>query len=138
MFGTPVVRLRDHALEAILGGAAPSRSASSTPGRCRARPVTGEPIEGIYGFAIAEGRRYRDAGLDGLIVENHGDIPFRKPEASAPRPPPAWRSMADRVRRAFGLPLGINVLANGAIRRWPSPRPRAPASCASTNGPTPT
>jgi predicted TIM-barrel enzyme len=34
----------------------------------------GEPMEDIIGFALAEAARYRDGGVDGLIVENHGDI----------------------------------------------------------------
>ena len=99
-----------------MASAAPSRSASSTPGRCRARPATrASRSRTLYGFAVAEGRRYRDGGLDGLIVENHGDIPFAKPDDLGPETAACMAVMAERVRREVGLPVGINVLANGAL-----------------------
>ena len=53
--------------------------------------------------------------MDGVIVENHGDIPFAKPENIGPETAAVMAVMADRVGRAVGLPVGINVLANGAI-----------------------
>ena len=42
-------------------------------------------------FAAAEAAALRDGGVDGLIVENHGDIPSPSPTNSARKPPPAWR-----------------------------------------------
>ena len=44
----------------------------------------GDPMDRIYAYAEAEARRYRDGGVDGLIVENHGDIPFAKPDELGP------------------------------------------------------
>jgi predicted TIM-barrel enzyme len=44
----------------------------------------GEPMEDIVAFAVAEAGRYKDGGVDGLIVENHGDIPFAKPDHLGP------------------------------------------------------
>ncbi|MFN3673922.1 MAG: BtpA/SgcQ family protein [Bosea sp. (in: a-proteobacteria)] len=84
-------------------------------------PLPGSPhydgaaVEEIYAFACDEAERYRDGGVDGLIVENHGDIPFAKPDELGPETAACMAVMADRVRRASGLPIGINVLANGAI-----------------------
>ena len=75
----------------------------------------GESVESIYHFACDEAARYAAGGVDGLIVENHGDIPFAKPEELGPETAACMAVMADRVRRASGLPIGINVLANGAI-----------------------
>ncbi len=75
----------------------------------------GEPVEAIYRFACDEAERYRDGGVDGLIVENHGDIPFAKPDELGPETAACMATMADRVARASGLPIGINVLANGAV-----------------------
>ena len=112
----PVARPRPHALEAIFGkrravaiGVIHSRPLPGSPG------YEGEPVGDLYGFAVAEGRRYRDAGLDGLIVENHGDIPFSKPDDLGPETAACMAVMAERVRREVGLPVGINVLANGAV-----------------------
>ncbi|MBB3237622.1 BtpA/SgcQ family protein [Phyllobacterium endophyticum] len=76
----------------------------------------GEPMEDVVAFAVAEAERYRDGGVDGLIVENHGDIPFAKPDRLGPETAAAMAVMTDAVRRQSGLPIGVNVLANGAIQ----------------------
>jgi membrane complex biogenesis BtpA family protein len=76
----------------------------------------GDPIDRIYSYALAEARRYRDGGLDGLMVENHGDIPFAKPDELGPETAACMAVMAEAVRRDTGLPVGINVLANGATQ----------------------
>jgi membrane complex biogenesis BtpA family protein len=76
----------------------------------------GEPMEDIVAFAVAEAGRYKDGGVDGLIVENHGDIPFAKPDRLGPETAAAMAVMTDAVRRHTGLPIGVNVLANGAVQ----------------------
>jgi membrane complex biogenesis BtpA family protein len=53
--------------------------------------------------------------MDGLMVENNGVIPFLKPESIGPETAAAMAVMASRVREATKLPIGINVLANGAM-----------------------
>ena len=74
----------------------------------------GEPVESVFAAAVEDAQRYRDAGLDGLIVENHGDIPFVKPGDIGHETVATMSVMSDRVRHATGLPVGINVLANAA------------------------
>ena len=54
--------------------------------------------------------------MDGLIVENHGDIPFAKPDQLGPETSAVMAVMTDRVRREVNLPVGVNVLANGAVQ----------------------
>jgi len=54
-------------------------------------------------------------GVHGLIVENHGDIPFSKPEDIGPETPALMAVITEKVRERFGVPLGINVLANAAL-----------------------
>ncbi len=76
----------------------------------------GDPMDRIYAYAEAEARRYRDGGVDGLIVENHGDIPFAKPDELGPETASAMAVMSHRVAEASKLPIGINVLANGAVQ----------------------
>jgi membrane complex biogenesis BtpA family protein len=73
-------------------------------------------MERIYNYALAEARRYRDGGVDGLIVENHGDIPFAKPDELGPETAACMAVMTEAVRRETQLPVGINVLANGAVQ----------------------
>jgi membrane complex biogenesis BtpA family protein len=75
----------------------------------------GEDPEEIYGYAVAEAQRYACGGVHGLIVENHGDIPFSKPEDLGPETAAMMAVMTDRVRRSVELPVGVNVLANGAL-----------------------
>jgi uncharacterized protein len=75
----------------------------------------GEALEEIYAFALEEAERYVRGGVHGLIVENHGDIPFSKPEDIGHETSAVMSVMADHVRRHVKVPIGINVLANGAL-----------------------
>lgn len=75
----------------------------------------GQPMDAMTEFALAEAERYRAGGMDGLIVENHGDIPFAKPDRLGPETAACMAVITDAVRRAVGLPVGVNVLANGAL-----------------------
>lgn len=90
-------------------------------GVVHARPLPGsphyggEPVAGIYEHAVAEARRYRENGCDGVIVENHGDIPFAKPDEIGAETVATMSVMTSLVREAVGAPVGVNVLANAAI-----------------------
>ena len=75
----------------------------------------GESLEKIYAFAVAEAQRYAKGGVHGLIVENHGDIPFSKPEDIGHETSAVMAVMTERVRQRVKVPVGINVLANGAL-----------------------
>ena len=112
----PVFRPKPHALEALFGrrkaviGVIHSLALPGSPGH------DGQSMEEITAFAVAEAGRYRDGGVDGLIVENHGDIPFSKPEHLGPETAACMAVMTDAVRRAVPLTVGVNVLANGALQ----------------------
>jgi membrane complex biogenesis BtpA family protein len=75
----------------------------------------GEAVEAIYQRGLDDARSYLDGGCDGVIVENHGDIPFAKPDDIGPETAAYMAVVADRIRRELGRPIGINVLANAAI-----------------------
>jgi uncharacterized protein len=75
----------------------------------------GEALEDIYAFAVKEAERYVRGGVHGLIVENHGDIPFSKPEDIGYETSAVMAVMTDRIRQRIKVPVGINVLANGAL-----------------------
>ncbi|MET0969446.1 MAG: BtpA/SgcQ family protein [Tardiphaga sp.] len=113
---TSIYRAKDNAIQRIFGrrkaviGVIHSLPLPGSP------HYDGEPVSDIYDFACAEAARYRAGGVDGLIVENHGDIPFAKPDELGPETAACMAVMADRVRRESGLPIGINVLANGAVQ----------------------
>ena len=76
----------------------------------------GEDVQAIYERGLADARAYLEGGCEGVIVENHGDIPFAKPDELGPETAACMAVMADRVRRECGLPIGINVLANSAVQ----------------------
>lgn len=84
-------------------------------------PLPGAPRYAGNGMTDILERARRDAdayltgGLDGLIVENHGDGPFAKPEDIGPETAACMAVVTDMVRRDFGCPVGINVLANAAL-----------------------
>jgi uncharacterized protein len=75
----------------------------------------GGGVDAIHDRAMADAEAYAAGGCDGLIVENHGDIPFAKPADIGPETPAHMAVIADRIRLATGLPIGINVLANAAL-----------------------
>jgi membrane complex biogenesis BtpA family protein len=106
---------RDSALQLLFGrpraiiGVVHSRPLPGSPG------YRGEEMEAIYDFAVQEAERYAAGGMDGIIVENHGDIPLAKPEDIGQETAATMAVMADRVRRAVDRPVGISVLANGAL-----------------------
>lgn len=58
---------------------------------------------------------YLEGGMNGLIVENHGDVPFLKPDAIGPETTGFLSVITDRIVRAVDCPVGINVLANAPI-----------------------
>jgi membrane complex biogenesis BtpA family protein len=77
-------------------------------------PLPGAPgyrgsLNGVIERAVADATAYLEGGLDGLIVENYGDLPY------APRriPPETLAALTAAVReiRTLGrFPLGVNAL----------------------------
>ena len=111
----PMFRPRENAIKSVFGRAKAAIGVIHSLPLPGSPDYDGRPIAEIYGYALAEARRYRDAGLHGVIVENHGDIPFAKPEALGPETAASMAVMTELVRREAGVPVGVNVLANGAM-----------------------
>jgi hypothetical protein len=115
MTAPEVARDRGNAIEAVFG------RAKAVIGVVHLLPLPGSPhheglaATAIYDRAMADARAYAAGGVDGLIVENHGDIPFSKPEDIGPETAAFMAIVTDRVRRECKLPVGINVLANAAL-----------------------
>lgn len=86
------------------------------------RPLPGSPAydgedpSSIVEHAVQEAGRYERGGVHGLIVENHGDIPFSKPGDLGPETAAMMAVILDRVRRSVRIPVGVNILANGAVQ----------------------
>src|ERR1700739_2236504 len=106
--GEPTVaRARDNALTSIFG-----RPHRVLIGVVHLLPLPASPdysgggVEAIYARALADAKAYADAGFDGLIVENHGDIPFSKPEDIGPETAAHMAGAGHPLRREIYLPLG--------------------------------
>ncbi len=82
------------------------------PGAPRYR---GTSLDLIYDAAMRDAEALIEGGMHGLIVENHGDIPFSKPDDIGPETSAFMSVVTDRIARATGIPMGINVLANAPI-----------------------
>lgn len=75
----------------------------------------GKTVGDIIDRALYDAENYLSGGVHGLIIENHGDIPFSKPEDIGPETAALMAVITDNIRRRFQVPLGINVLANAAV-----------------------
>ncbi len=82
------------------------------PGAPRYRSTA---MDAIYDACMRDAEALLEGGMDGLIVENHGDIPFSKPDDIGPETPAFMAVVTDRIARATGAPLGVNVLANAPL-----------------------
>ncbi|MDW7981355.1 MAG: BtpA/SgcQ family protein [Thermomicrobium sp.] len=81
-------------------------------------PLPGAPrYSGSFTSVLERARRdaqaYAEAGLHALLVENFGDVPFRKDRVE-PHVIAAMALAVQAVRETTGLPVGINVLRNDA------------------------
>ncbi|PWR02076.1 BtpA family membrane complex biogenesis protein [Meridianimarinicoccus roseus] len=78
----------------------------------------GTPMPAILDACLRDAEALVENGIHGLMVENHGDIPFSKPEDIGPETAAFMAVVADRVTQAFGVPMGVNVLANAPIHAF--------------------
>lgn len=69
----------------------------------------------ILDACLRDAERLVAGGLHGLLVENHGDIPFAKPEDIGPETSACLAVITERLRRETGVPMGVNVLANAPL-----------------------
>lgn len=94
-------------------------------------PLPGTPfgrncdLNRVYDQAIEEALILERGGVDGIIIENDGDIPFLKPELIGLETTAFMSVIGDRLGRAVKLPFGFNVLGNAA---------KASFACAKASG----
>lgn len=78
----------------------------------------GQSVRQICRRAVQDAHRYAEGGVDGLIVENEGDIPFLKPGDLGPETPACMAVVTSAVIEAAGLVTGVLVLANATLHSF--------------------
>jgi hypothetical protein len=81
-------------------------------------PLPGSPryegkLDRIVELALEDAAALESGGVDGLYVENMGDAPFFKDDAP-PETVAGMGRVVGELRRRTSLPIGVNVLRNGA------------------------
>ncbi|NJM05832.1 BtpA/SgcQ family protein [Candidatus Gracilibacteria bacterium] len=76
---------------------------------------TGYGMNAIIDAALYDADALAEGGCDALIVENMWDIPFRAGPHLQPESIAAQAVVARKVKEAFRLPLGINLVHNGGV-----------------------
>lgn len=90
-------------------------------GMVHSLPLPGSPkfkqyrLEDVYDYAVNEALKLKEGGVDGLLIENAGDIPFVKSEYLGPETAACIAVIGERIRKAVpDLPIGVNIVANAA------------------------
>jgi uncharacterized protein len=88
-------------------------------GMIHLKPLPGTPgyrgsLDAVIDAALADARALEEGGIDALMVENYGDLPFRKGGVE-PHTIAAMALAAARIRSETTKPLGINVLRNDPL-----------------------
>jgi membrane complex biogenesis BtpA family protein len=79
-----------------------------------ARGGAAATIGSIIDATLRDATTYRDAGIDTVIVENYGDLPFVQDRVDA-AVTSAMTRVIDAVQRETGLAVGVNVLRNDVL-----------------------
>lgn len=77
-------------------------------------PVARENLRAIEARALREAKIYREAGLDGLLLENMHDTPYLRARVG-PEIVSAMAVIARAVKDATRLPCGVQVLAGANL-----------------------
>ncbi len=80
-------------------------------------PTDGGSFDAMVEHARVDAAALQAGGVDAVIVENFGSIPFVKGDAAHPLPPHQVAAMTRAVlavQQCFGGPVGVNCLRNDA------------------------
>ncbi len=119
----PAVRLNLRAkmstMPRMAGKFAPSRGTRLLIGVIHLAPLPGSPhfggsLDRIVRAAVADAQALEDGGVDALIMENFGDVPFTRDPVS-PETVAAMAVAGAAVQHVISAPLGFNVLRNDGL-----------------------
>ena len=82
-------------------------------------PLPGSPLykgsmRGVLERAIADAERLEEGGVDAIIVENFGDVPYY-PISVPPITVASMTYIISRIIEKVSVPVGVNVLRNDAL-----------------------
>lgn len=81
------------------------------------RPLPGAPLHSdfteVLDCAVRDAIALEEGGVDALLIENFGDVPFLK--TAPPETVACMTVIAREIASETSLPMGINVLRNDAI-----------------------
>lgn len=106
--------MRDDVLRGIFGVEIP------VIGMVHSLPLPGSPrfsgrdLQEVYDFGVAEALRLKEGGVDGVLLENAGDVPFVKEADLGFETVAAMATLGLLIRQATDMPLGIITVANAA------------------------
>lgn len=90
-------------------------------GMIHALPTAGSPkgyvcnIDELYEHGIREAKTLMDGGVDALLIENAGDIPFLKPEKIGLETIALMSVLGSKIVKEVNIPVGFNIVANAAL-----------------------
>jgi membrane complex biogenesis BtpA family protein len=96
--------------------------ALATPGAPRAIDCD---VNRIYDHALEEAHRLKAGGVDAILIENAGDVPFLRPEMVGFETVSVMSVAGRKIVEEIGLPVGFNIVANAA---------KASLACAKASG----
>jgi membrane complex biogenesis BtpA family protein len=115
MTAPQVLPPKPNALEELFGVRKPIIGVVHLQALPGAPRYAGGSMRDIYAAAVADARSLANGGIDGIIIENASDMPFRRPENIGPETVAALTAACLEVRAAVDTPIGITCVANGVI-----------------------
>lgn len=92
-------------------------------GTVHVAPLPGAPaydgtsMREIAARAVADARAYVAGGVDAVLIENAGDVPYRRPELVGPETVAALTAVGAEIRSALPeTPMGVIVVAHAVIQ----------------------
>lgn len=77
-------------------------------------PRSSQSVSALVASAKEEARLYREAGVDGVIIENMHDVPYLRAEVG-PEIVAAMTAIAVEVKHECSLPVGVQILAGANV-----------------------
>jgi uncharacterized protein len=115
MTASPVLPPKRNTLDELFGVRKPIIGVVHLQALPGAPRYAGGAMREIYAAAVADARALAGGGIDGIIVENASDMPFRRPENIGPETVAALTAACLEIRAAVDTPIGITCVANGVI-----------------------